>query len=333
MTHYTYLIRLFSALNGLCSSITESKHIKAIKEPWRWSSWYNALGQMLLTNQRLDKLAASRVDFRTRGMLLEPPDGESAHPAPTNAEEQTNTDPELPSTIQSASLLDADVSADSEDIDAPTSVLVHVELARTSQGKKHPQNIPALANELNIPNLAELVQQFLIEQLYPDKDPAQIPSGIMDCPRYNGRIQVFHSAVSTFFAPSDLSGVGGMKCEHIRMSPKWRNGHARKDCVFVITDPNIPGMRGMDIVIQWFNRIDDAPDEDTGMWVVSPSSDGNHAHYAVIHVEAIFRSAHLIPVYGTEPLPSSIQSHHVLDIFNLFYVNKYADHHAFEIAW
>lgn len=69
MTHYVYLIRLFGAPNGLCSSITESKHIKAVKEPWRRSSRYKALGQMLLTNQRLDKLAASRVDFRIRGML------------------------------------------------------------------------------------------------------------------------------------------------------------------------------------------------------------------------------------------------------------------------
>ena len=69
LTHYLGLIRAFGAPNGLCSSITESKHIKAIKEPWRRSSHYKALGQMLLTNQRLDKLAAARVDFSIRGML------------------------------------------------------------------------------------------------------------------------------------------------------------------------------------------------------------------------------------------------------------------------
>jgi hypothetical protein len=60
---------MFGAPNGLCSSITESKHIKAVKEPWRQSSRYKALGQMLLTNQQLDKLAAARIDFSTRGML------------------------------------------------------------------------------------------------------------------------------------------------------------------------------------------------------------------------------------------------------------------------
>jgi hypothetical protein len=69
MKHYPTLIRQFGAPNGLCSSITESKHIKAVKEPWRRSNRYEALGQMLLTNQRLDKLAALRVDFAQRGML------------------------------------------------------------------------------------------------------------------------------------------------------------------------------------------------------------------------------------------------------------------------
>ncbi|KAG1856773.1 hypothetical protein F4604DRAFT_1931777 [Suillus subluteus] len=59
MIHYVDMIRLFAAPNGLCSSITESKHIKAVKDPWRWSSKNNALGQMLLCNQCLDKLAAS----------------------------------------------------------------------------------------------------------------------------------------------------------------------------------------------------------------------------------------------------------------------------------
>ena len=77
LVHYTFLIQEFGAPNGLCSSITESKHIKADKEPWRRSSHYEALGQMLITNQRLDKLAAARVDFQARGMLdrrFKPPD-------------------------------------------------------------------------------------------------------------------------------------------------------------------------------------------------------------------------------------------------------------------
>lgn len=69
LSHYILLIHIFGAPNGLCSSITESKHIKAIKEPWRRSSKFNALGQMLLTNQHLDKIAASQVDFTAHKML------------------------------------------------------------------------------------------------------------------------------------------------------------------------------------------------------------------------------------------------------------------------
>ncbi|KAI0348891.1 hypothetical protein OH77DRAFT_1543269, partial [Trametes cingulata] len=72
LKHYRLLIQLFGAPNGLCSSITESTHIKAVKEPWRCSNRYNALGQMLLINQRLDKLAAARADFAARGMLEGP---------------------------------------------------------------------------------------------------------------------------------------------------------------------------------------------------------------------------------------------------------------------
>lgn len=70
LNHYLKLIRAFGAPNGVCSSITESKHIKAIKEPWRRSNRFEALWQMLSINSRLDKLAAARVDFAARGMLV-----------------------------------------------------------------------------------------------------------------------------------------------------------------------------------------------------------------------------------------------------------------------
>ena len=70
IVHYRFLIQEFGALNGLCSSITESRHIKAVKEPWRRSSRFEALGQMLVTTQRLDKLAAVRVNFQAPHLLV-----------------------------------------------------------------------------------------------------------------------------------------------------------------------------------------------------------------------------------------------------------------------
>ena len=69
MVHYYDHIKNFGAPNGLCSSITESKHIAAVKRPWRRSNKHAALPQMLKSNERLDKLAAARVDFTARGML------------------------------------------------------------------------------------------------------------------------------------------------------------------------------------------------------------------------------------------------------------------------
>ena len=69
IVHYHAAIRAFGAPNGLCSSITESKHIDAVKNPYRCSNRHKALGQMLLTNQCLDKLEAAYVDFTVCGML------------------------------------------------------------------------------------------------------------------------------------------------------------------------------------------------------------------------------------------------------------------------
>ena len=72
LVHYHDNIKKFGSPNGLCSSITESKHIVAVKRPWRCSSRYRALSQILKVNQRLDKLVAVKVDFTSHGMLTGP---------------------------------------------------------------------------------------------------------------------------------------------------------------------------------------------------------------------------------------------------------------------
>ena len=69
MAHYHQHIKNFGAPNGLCSSITESKHISAVKRPWRRSSRHNAIHQIMKTNCRVAKLSAARSDFTARGML------------------------------------------------------------------------------------------------------------------------------------------------------------------------------------------------------------------------------------------------------------------------
>jgi hypothetical protein len=69
LCHYIHSIHLFGSPNSLCSSITESKHIKAVKEPWRHSSRYNALPQMLETISHLEKLGAASRAFAQLGMM------------------------------------------------------------------------------------------------------------------------------------------------------------------------------------------------------------------------------------------------------------------------
>ncbi|KAG1888514.1 hypothetical protein F4604DRAFT_2023854 [Suillus subluteus] len=330
LQHYIHLIRLFGAPNGLCSSITEAKHIKAVKEPWRRSSRYEALGQMLVTNQRLDKLAASRADFTQRKML----DDEAANTQAVNTTVDDNDD------------------NDNKVDNGPTNVEAHVELAKTLQ-RKRARTIAALAIELSIPHLSNLLRHFLFGQLNPNDpcDPSEVP--LAYCPHFDDKISVFNSACSRFFAPSDLSGIGGMRHEYIRACPIWRNEHPRFDCVFVNMNADLDGMRGMSIarvltffsftykqelyscaVVQWFDTIGDLPNEDTGMWVVQPAHNNNNTpHISVIHIDSIYRTAHLIPVYGTRVIPAQHHHHQTYDIFDRFYVNKYADHHSFEIAF
>ena len=67
LQHYHQLIQQFGAPNGLCTSITESKHIDAVKKPWRKSNRHEALGQMLITNQHLENIAYFRAKQFAKG--------------------------------------------------------------------------------------------------------------------------------------------------------------------------------------------------------------------------------------------------------------------------
>ena len=198
-----------------------------------------------------------------------------------------------------------------------------------------------------------MVWQFLYDQLYPD---SEIPSSQLEVtayPEFGGRI-IFYSAISTFRASSDISGFNSLRREYIRATPSWRNGAARYDCVFLNTDPEIEGMCGLEVarvlaffsfvfsdeeyqcaLIHWFCRVDSEPDQDTGMWIIEPEFNiDEQPLIAIVHVDSIYCAAHLIPVYQTNRYISrSLSMHDTLDTFKQFYVNKFVDHHAFEIAF
>ncbi|KAI5999674.1 hypothetical protein EDD15DRAFT_2386398 [Pisolithus albus] len=326
MKHYPYLIRQFGAPNGLCSSITESKHIKAVKRPYRHTNRFQALGQIILINQRLDKLTAARMDFTERGMLNGTCLSNVSDALADESEEQMASYEE--------DLGDA--------LDDPMVINARVSLARKHQHARA-NNVRALVAELGVPELPDILRRFLHSQLHPNdaRDPEDIP--LHECPFFDGKIRVYNSACSVFFAPSDLSGTYGMRREYIRSCPMWRNEGPRFDCVFVITDPQAEGMRGLDYqgtlypcaVVHWFDRVGDGPDIATGMWTVCP---GYHTHnlrnIAIVHIDTIYCAAHLIPVYSSHNINArDVRPHQSYDVFRLFYVNKYADHHTFEIVF
>ena len=70
------------------------------------------------------------------------------------------------------------------------------------------------------------------------------------------------------------------------------------------------------------------------MWIVQPDFDADGQwELEVIHLNCILCGAHLIPVYGHDRLPMDIRHTDSLNIFQAYYVNKYIDHHAFEVAF
>ncbi|PSR76461.1 hypothetical protein PHLCEN_2v8436 [Hermanssonia centrifuga] len=352
--HYPHHIRQFGAPNGLCSSITESKHIKAVKEPWRRSNKYNPLAQMLSTNQRTDKLAAARVDFTDRGMLQGSclSDAMQAFLSLALGDDELDDSEDGESKEEQPSEGNAvEDGGDSEEdgaMEGPR-VLGDVSLAKRPE-RAYPRTLPELGTHFGVPHLPSLVAFFLYDQTHSEPLPDGSPTP--PCPPLQ-HIKVYHSAAATFYAPSDISGIGGMRRERIRATPSWFNGPARYDCVFAENDSTVEGFRGLHAarvrmffsfecggveypcaLIHWYSPVADEPDDLTGLWVVEPDFDAdNQPFYGVIHLDSIMRLAHLIPDFGDVVLPPDFHPSQSLDAFKTYYVNKYADHHAHEIAF
>ncbi|PBK82674.1 hypothetical protein ARMGADRAFT_1140721 [Armillaria gallica] len=276
LSHFHHFIQEFRAPNGLCSSIIESKHIKA------------ALAQMLLINEQLDKLAAawSHADI--------------------SASDSTNE------------------NDDGRPVESPD-ILAEVKLAQIPVlASKAPHNIIFLAQCLNLPCLPELLSTNL-EVALEDVDLNQ-------CPQYHGKITVYPSAVSTYYSPSDLLGIGGLHHERICAMTSWRKGSACYDCVFCEADEKGKGFCVLHVAC--FSPIGDVPCPDTGMWVVHPDIDAaGEWIMSVIHLDCIVHAVHLIGVSGEEFIPKGLKHSDSLDVFPSFFVNKYADYHAHEIAF
>ncbi|KAJ7880806.1 hypothetical protein B0H14DRAFT_3082687 [Mycena olivaceomarginata] len=308
LKHYIRFICLFGSPNGLCSSITESKHIKAVKEPWRRSSRFNALSQMLQTLVRLDKLAALKVVLTLWGMMTRT---FSSYTRQVLAGEQPQVD-----AAEAVAALDDDEDDDGL-VHGPKS-LSDIQLAPT----------PSLAAHIQQPQLPALLRRFLQVELHGTPDDNTPPTPIEACPVFAGRIIDHHSAIARFYAPSDLGGAGGM---------------------YLLVDAGAAVMRGLVIgrvllffsftfaersfecaLVNWLVPVGDAPDPDTGMWVVELKHCRRVPMLAIIPVDSIARGAHLIGVYRTAALPEDFHFSDSLDAFNTYFVNPYADHHMHE---
>jgi hypothetical protein len=144
--------------------------------------------------------------------------------------------------------------------------------------------------------------------------------------------------------------------EIIRAVAMWRKGASRYDTVFLKLENNERGMRALGVArVRLFFTfhyalvkyqcalVDDyilqgnGPDENTGMWRVKRAIDfqSRHPISRVIHLKDILRASHLIPVFhGTPNVATNLTANATLDHYRnaVFYVNKFVDYHAFEIA-
>ena len=87
-------------------------------------------------------------------------------------------------------------------------------------------------------------------------------------------------------------------------------------------------------LVQQFVIVGDAPCSDTGMWIVKPKIEDNNTQVtSIIPVDSILRGAHLIGVYGEQFLPRNFSYSDSLAAFKAYYVNKFIDYHANEVAF
>ncbi|KAF8257321.1 hypothetical protein EI94DRAFT_1759274 [Lactarius quietus] len=324
------LIHLFGAPNGHCTSITESMHRESIKGLWQKSNKCHADGQILITNQQQDKIAAAHSDFEAQGMLK--------GMVFTDAYERAES-PDIPGGMIAA---DADMQsvnvnhrsdsneggegrgrANVNEVDE-----VHLVDGRDIiSHRKYPLTAQELAVMFCQPNFHHLIQQVLYNQshLLDPNAPLGMDVPLAQCPSFDSCISVYHTMTAVFYSPSDPSGLWGMRQKCIRSNLCWPKHLPRWDTVFVERNPTLPGIRGLDIIA--------LPDEVMGLWVVQPdyNADGLPA-IGVIHLDSVLCGAHLMPVFGDSPIPIGLGAENSLDVFQAFYVNKYIDYHAFEIT-
>ena len=132
-------------------------------------------------------------------------------------------------------------------------------------------------------------------QQYPESIPCNIPN----LPPFYKKITILTSAIASFLSPSDLSGIGGTKCECIHAINRGRNGPGCFNTLFVNAAPDdmddddddssahriqglevahahlvfsftLDGVKYPCMLVHWFSQMTDMPSDVTGIYVVEP---------------------------------------------------------------
>ena len=147
---------------------------------------------------------------------------------------------------------------------------------------------------------------------------------------WDSRVSVYHSAITTFCAPSNPSGLGGMYREAIHSTLWWMEGNIsdpQRDCIFVDKGgANTLGMQGLLVtcihlffkfsyagveypctLVHWYTLVGTDPDNPTGLWMVEPEYNNicGHSYQSMgaIHLDCVIRRTHLLPWF---PLTTQI---------------------------
>ncbi|KAI0682814.1 hypothetical protein C8T65DRAFT_713697 [Cerioporus squamosus] len=300
LVHYVRSIQLFGSPNGLCSSITESRHITTVKKPWRRSNHRAPLAQILKTLVRLSKLAALRVDLARRGVLL----SSVYRHALCAAGLEDDPDPDL-----------------ADDLSQPQLVELCLCFLRDTL---YPELEPAVDVPLDecpelSPRTCVAVYQSARAVFYAPSEaagPGEMHQEYIRCTPswYGGPARYDTVYVQT---NPDIEGLLGTTVVRVRAFLSFVHDGVRHPCALV----------------EWFELDGDEPDPVTGMWVVKPELEHGNRVSAIVPVESIVRASHLIGVYGRTKIPIAFDYSQSLDAFRRYYVNWFVDYHAHETVF
>ncbi|KAH9178034.1 hypothetical protein EDB89DRAFT_2112020 [Lactarius sanguifluus] len=304
LNHFYNVIHLFGSPNGLCSSITESKHIRA----------------MLRTLLRLDKMSVLCQRLEDNGMLRgsvltsrQSGPGSGANDMPiVNLEELEDKDEAAVSEYDYPSQLHALAAY----IKQPKFPLIFAQF-KFLYKVSHPdeQVAPSTIGECPAFEGMIKVHHSAVATFYAPGDLSG--SGGLRRERIRSTPHFFgHPHHDTVFVVLDDSqpGMDGMEIGRVLLFFSFEYRRKSFSCA----------------LINWFVHADER-DPDTGMWVVKQEVDHRgQPTLEVIHVDSIAQAAHLLPLYGSSRVPEDFDYHNALDTYYSFFVNHYVDHHAHE---